>query len=429
MKNTCKRIGWTALGLFFLLCASQAHAADDTRAELEQLRLQMEQLMQRNQELGERISQMERERAGSDASRPVQVDARHQDIIEREVARQLSEKEEKGGFRLGNHIKFSGLFEGDFFAGKDALDPTGAHTTEFDLATMELYIDMMVTDWATGRIVIEYDDDDDKLRVDEAHVTLGNIEKFPLFLTVGRLYVPFGDFSTHMLQDPFTQVLGEINDEGAILGASFAGVTASVFTYNGMDKDDLDNDTVNGYGASLTYGFEDDSKNVNIGVAWVSNIADSSELSDVVEENVFADNAATGQARGLSDEVSALAAFVNGAWGPVGLIAEYVQALDRFEDREFAYGGDGAKPAAMNLELAYTTSVYDLETVFALGYQRSWESVDFLPKHRYIGTTSFGIFEGTTLTFEYYYDENYTVGSGGTDSNGHGFTTRLAYEF
>lgn len=411
------------MGVFLLLGAPQAYAADDTRAELERMRRQMDQLMRQNQEMGQRINQMEKELEAQNAPGPAEVDAQHQSVIEQEVARQLAEKEEEGGFSLGKYIKFSGLFEGDFIAGKDALDENGAHTTEFDLATLELYIDMMVTDWATGRIVIEHDGDNDHLRVDEAHVTLGNLDKFPLFLTVGRLYVPFGDFSTHMLQDPFTQVLGEISDEGAILGFSQYGLTASVFAYNGMDAEDLDNDTVNAYGAALGYSFEDDDKAFNVGVAWVSNLADSNEASDLIQERLENDGL------GLSDEASAMAAYLNGTWGPFGMIAEYIKAIDRFEEREFPYGNEGAKPAALNLEIAYTTAIRDLETVFAVGYQRSWECVTFLPENRYIGTVSFGIFEGTTLSFEYYYDKDYDTGDNGTDNNGHGFTTRLAYEF
>lgn len=424
-KKMWQAAGWITMGLFLMLGAPQAHAADDTRAELERMRRQMDQLMRQNQELGQRINQMEKELETKNAPGPAEVDAQHQSVIEQEVARQLTEKEEEGGFSLGRHIKFSGLFEGDFIAGKDALDENGAHTTEFDLATLELYIDMMVTDWATGRIVIEHDGDNDHLRVDEAHVTLGNPDKFPLSLTAGRLYVPFGDFSTNMLQDPFSQVLGEINDEGAILEFSQYGLTASVFAYNGMDKDDADNDTINAWGGALGYSFEDDDKTFNVGVAWVSNIADSVELSDFIKDQLEENGQDPDR---FPDEVSAMTAYLNGTWGPFGMIAEYVRALDDFDDF-FPDGENGLEPAALNLEIAFSTAIRDLETVFAIGYQQSWDAAGFLPEHRYIGAVSFGIFEGTTLSFEYYYDKDYDTGDNGTDNNGHGFTTRLAYEF
>ena len=39
------------------------------------------------------------------------------------------------------------------------------------------------------------------------------------------------------------------------------------------------------------------------------------------------------------------------------------------------------------------------------------------------------IFEGTTLALEYYLDKDYSLDDGGTDEEGYGFTTRLAYQF
>lgn len=51
-----------------------------------------------------------------------------------------------------------------------------------------------------------------------------------------------------------------------------------------------------------------------------------------------------------------------------------------------------------------------------------------------IGAISVGLFEGTTLTLEYFHDEDYDVednGSedGGTGEDKYGFTAQLAYEF
>ena len=52
-----------------------------------------------------------------------------------------------------------------------------------------------------------------------------------------------------------------------------------------------------------------------------------------------------------------------------------------------------------------------------------------LPENRYIAATSMNVFEGTTVSLEYYFDEDYAVSDGGTDEDGYGFTTRLTYEF
>ena len=51
-------------------------------------------------------------------------------------------------------------------------------------------------------MVVEYDgtEDNEDLSIDEAHITLGKTEDVPFFLTGGKIYAPFGDFSTNMIQ-------------------------------------------------------------------------------------------------------------------------------------------------------------------------------------------------------------------------------------
>jgi hypothetical protein len=114
--------------------------------------------------------------------------------------------------------------------------------------------------------VIEYDgtEDNEDLFIDEAHITLGKTEDFPFFLTGGKIYAPFGNFATNMIQDPLTQTLGEINSEGVIVGVEKNGFTASLFSYNGMnegdDPADDNNDSINGFGASLAYSYEQEDR-------------------------------------------------------------------------------------------------------------------------------------------------------------------------
>ena len=258
--------------------------------------------------------------------------------------------------------------------------------------------------------------------IDEANITLGGNEAFPLFLTAGKIYAPFGDFSTNMIQDPFTQTLGEINEEGAIAGFEKNGFTASVFAYNGVDEIGDDN-TINGYGVSIAYAYEQDDLALRGGAGWVSNLADADGITDILPRSE--DDAIL-----LHDVTAGLNLFAGAQFKGFSLFSEYTTALDSFQSEDLSFASGGAEPKAWNTELAYTTELVGKETVFALGYQKTWESLGLeLPEYRYSVFGAMGIFEGTTAILEYYYDEDYTVEDGGTDGDGYGFTTRLAYEF
>lgn len=423
IKTLNRPLAVATAGMLCLLNILPAQAASSA-AEIEQLKQQVQQLMQQNQQLSQRISEMEKNvqaQPAADQAVSEEEQVRHKSMIEAEVARQVKEK--SGGPNINEFVSLSGSIEGDYKLGKDFQKD---HSSEFVLDTVELIMDVKVTDWATGKIVIDYDgDDEDRFYLDEAHITLGKTEEFPFFLTGGKIFAPFGDFSTNMIQDPLTQTLGEINPKGVIAGYEQNGITATVFSYNGMNENsdpaDDDNDSINGFGASLAYSYEQEDRGVNAGVAWVNNIADSSTITDFLEDaSVFS----------VTDQVPGLSLNLGGKYRAFSLITEYIAALDSFDAAEIAFGANGAEPAAWNSELAYTTAILDKETVFALGYQKTWEALALeLPEHRYMAATSMHIFDGTTVSLEYYIDEDYAVAEGGTDEDGYGFTTRLTYEF
>lgn len=418
IKRFNRTLTLAAIGSLCLLAPSLSQAASPSKSEIEQLKQQVQQLMQQNQQLSQRLTEMEK----SVQAQPAADKA----AIEEEVSRQVKEKTSGPG--INEFVGLSGSIEGDYKLGKDF---QGDHSSEFVLDTVDLIFDIKVTDWATGKIVVEYDgtEGNEDLYIDEAHVTLGKTENMPFFLTGGKIYAPFGDFSTNMIQDPLTQTLGEINAAGVIAGFEKAGFTASLFSYNGFgensDPTDDDNDSINGFGAALTYSYEEEDRGFKVGGAWVNNIGDSSTITDYLED---------GGIYSVADQVPGLAFFLGGNFKGFSLQTEYITALDSFDVSEVAYRIDeaavGAEPSAWNSELAYTTAIMDKKTVFAVGYQKSWEAVALeLPEQRYIASASIGIFDGTTLAFEFYHDEDYSLADGGTDNSGHGFTTRLAYEF
>lgn len=159
--------------------------------------------------------------------------------------------------------------------------------------------------------------------------------------------------------------------------------------------------------------------NFDTGISWVNNLADSGGISDYFDESAM---------DSIKEQINSIALHVIAGFGPVTFIAEYVQALDEFA--EITYMDHGAEPKAWNSELAYSTQLFDIESVFAIGYQGISESVELdLPEARYIVAASMVLLPGTALTFEYCYDKDYGITEGGTNLDANVFTTQLAYEF
>ena len=261
--------------------------------------------------------------------------------------------------------------------------------------------------------------------MDEAYTVLGGTETWPLFLKVGKYVTPFGDFTTHMLQDPFTQELGELNEGAATIGYTKDGFTAAAFAYNGLDriKDGKTKHRINGVGAAVRYDYEEEEGlKASAGAGIVSNLASSPAISDYFAGELEQDS--------TTDLVPGLNLHGSLGYGGFAALVEYTTALDNFHVRELPFKDSGAQPAALNGELAYTADLSGFETTFALGLQKTWESVALgLPEWRYSAAVGVGLTEGLSLTLEYFLDKDYDEADEGTDDDGYGFTTRLSYEF
>ena len=323
------------------------------------------------------------------------------------------------GLPLHDHLTLGGAIEGDFLL-TEGFD--GDSGSAFNLATVELHFDLRANDRVGGVVVIDYDGDEDDIGLDEAHVTLGGSETLPFFITGGRLYAPFGDFTTTMIQDPFTLTLGEIVDEGVVAGWSGHGLSLALFALDGVDETG-DSRRVNGFGASLAWEREWDEGGLRFGGGWVSNLADADAIGDALPRSADDDLQ-------LDRTVNGLNLHGGLRHGALALHTEYTTALDSFAADEFAWKGGGARPAAWTSELAWTTAIQGYETILALGFQKSWEAVALeLPEYRCSVSAAVALFAGATLHLEYDADTDYDSADGGTGDHGHGITTRLAYTF
>ncbi len=283
----------------------------------------------------------------------------------------------------------------------------GDDGTESDIAvaTVELGLEAQINDYSAAQVLFLYEDGED-LRVDEAFITLGNLERNPFYLSAGKLYVPFGNYETQMISDPLTLEIGEAGEDVIQIGLEAAGFYASAYGFNG-DTADGGSDVVEHYGLNGGYALEAAAFSLDIGGGWLSSIGDTDGLTDALGGGPVA----------VNDYIDGYAAHLITGYGPFSLIGEYVGAGDDL-------AGADSQISAYNLEAGFFFPLAGREASIAFGYQKTDEArwAD-LPEKRMVSALAVEIMDSTSLALEWMNEEDYD----GVDSDV--YTLQLAAEF
>ncbi len=313
----------------------------------------------------------------------------------------------------------------------------GGSESDIRLATFELGIESQVTDWVKAGASLLYEQDETDLEVDTAWITIANLERTPVFLTAGQLYVPFGAYESNLVSDPLTLEIGESRETALQLGFEHSGFSGSAYVFNG-DSNINGKDRIGSWGANLGFAQEGESRTWSIGAGYINDLGDSDSLQDLINDNrvaVLEELAELGEdPAGFSidptDRVGGWTVNAAATFGPFNLIGEYLSATDDFDVNSLSFGDQGAKPSAWNIEAGYTFTVLGKETVAAVAWQGSREALALeLPKERWLVGWSMGIFDKTSLSFEWAHDNDYSRNDGGTGKSGNTLTAQLAVEF
>ena len=163
----------------------------------------------------------------------------------------------------------------------------------------------------------------------------------------------------------------------------------------------------------------------------ISNIADSQGLqstgnpsNDPAGLNEFQGFGSTnnGDANYLVHRVPGIDAHSTLSVGNWTVLAEYVGALEQFNQTDLAYGTNintitGAQPQALHTEIDYSWHEFSKPINFGIDYDHSWQALGaYLPMQSFTGDISASLVKNTILTFEYRRDEDYSnsnVANGG----------------
>lgn len=330
------------------------------------------------------------------------------EALKAEIKKELKEElKAEGGPLAGiqDHIHFSGLIEfGGAWQDVDNRDGTDEDQSDLALTTVELTAEAEVNDWVNVAVTFLYEDatfenDETSVNLDAATLTIGNTEEFPLYLSAGAMYVPFGALLTHFPDDPLIDVplalcMGETREKALLLGVEFEGFSLSGYVFNGdMDETGEDNQ-IESYGFDANYSFDDEKGfDVLVGASYLSNIADSDGLTDTVAVD------------DIKDYIGGFDAYLHIGYAGFFVDAEYMTALDEFDPTELATGVEGAEPAVWNVEVGYNLDWgKNLEIALKCAGSDESDALGF-PEERCGIALNQEIFEGVIASLAYLHDE------------------------
>ena len=346
-----------------------------------------------------------------------------------EVLESLGEKHPMLGklldhFTLGLLLEFGGVWED-----VKKNDGSNEDRSSFAMTTVELALGFSLTDWINSEAVFLFEDptfdEETSLTVDVATITIGNTEKFPLYLTAGVFYVPFGALYTHFPDDPLidaplTLLLGESREKAVLGGLIYKGFSFSAYGYNGdVDKTGSDNHIAS-FGLDANYTFEATETiplEFTVGASYISNIADSDGGTDALEVPE------------LKDYVGGFDAYFHATYADFFFLAEYMTALDSFDPADPADEGlKGIQPAVWNVEFGYNWNWWrNLE--ICLNWAGSDDSGPLgFPKYRYGINFNQELYDGLIISLGYLYDEYDDNDSDDRDHRNTVFS-QMAFEF
>jgi len=332
-------------------------------------------------------------------------------IAELETRKEAEEVQDEGfdSGKISKYLSLHGLLEVEaYYANANG----GDNESDISLATAELSLEATLNENIGGHLILLYeeeDGEDEDIAVDEGVISLSCSK--PLFgqtpsLHAGKMYLPFGMFNSAMISDPLTLELGETQNTALLLAFESDLWTAKSGVFNG-DVDEMgDNDHIDSWVAALEF-FPDEM--FNFGASYLSDLAES-DADLVTDDNLYV------------GEVDGVSVFVSIAYGPFGFDAEYLTALDDFDQGIVAAGEDltGKRPAAWNLELSWLPTE---RLQLAARYEQAHDYQSDV--HRYGVTASYGFFDHVIVALEYLHADAKAV----ENDPLHVVTGQLALEF
>ena len=354
-----------------------------------------------------------------------------------------------------SHLLFSGVIEGQANytrLGKN----TGNGRSVSDIDVTNVSLDATVfgpSDWILGFIEFSYDGSapihsifesssnyrvgNSRVLINKAFVTIGNLTCSPFYGTFGQYYVPYGTYSTVMVSDTLTKLLGRTKARAITLGfqeRSANSIYASAYVFHG-DSHTGNTYTINNGGVNFGYKFSKGIFSGNIGGGIIGNIADSAgmQLGSNFQEYEHISHSVPGY------DLRASLSFGK----HIDIISEYIFTTKKFNTEDLSYKCHGAKVRAFDIQAAYSFPILDNKpSSIGIGYDKSWDALGMqaLPLSRTFIVFNTSLLRNTLQSLEFRRDREYAASATATNAgnqsvssqsgkNDYGVTAQFDYYF
>lgn len=316
----------------------------------------------------------------------------------------------------------SGRMETELSFGKDF---QGKQVGDLMQTRVEIDMDHSINPLTNAHIQLLYKNDGETpLDIDEALVEITRLFNTKMTLTIGQQYLPFGNFRTNRISDPFTLKLAETQESAVMVGYGDI-VRLRVYLYNGSVEKVGEANTIGNFGASLDYWRSSPSNETRLGIDYINNIGDSKSLSRLIRQSALADESGIGGDGYTGHYVPGFASHLDIHMDRFNFNAEHIVALDEFESPEIRVGK--AKPSALNVEAGWQ---YNDQTLVAVGVQHSVDAEALaLPEFRVLLTYSRSFQDGQTMSLEYHQDIDYNTSRQHVGNTAHAVIFQFAANF
>ena len=299
-------------------------------------------------------------------------------------------------------------------------DGSQSDNININFSGIELDVYVQGNSWVLGYVALDYApsdkyQDSSRLLMNRAFIAVGNLSQFPLYISIGQAYVPFGRYSSLMVTAPVTQVLGRTRARTLTFGYQQTGnknnvLHAEVYNFQGSSNSNhlTRNNQNNGWGTDIGYEFNGCRLNGEIGAGYISSLVDSQRAQDTVFLNT----------ENLRHHIPALNVYGTLSIDPVVLLAEYVGTIRSLNVNNISFSNQEGllqklqkSLTAFHTEASYRFKMGSKPSSVGVSYDHASQASALGElKDRYSIFYNMNIWRDTNLALEYRHDINYRAG-------------------